>query len=165
MGNTKRTRRTFGSIRQLRPKSFQARYTGPDGQVHKGRKPFPTRAKAEAFLAKQLTDINNDTWNPFEEDTGSAKAKPPTVEEYFDEWLKKQTITPRTRSDYRTLFDRHLSPTFGPIPVKFVTAAMFDDWYDRTLVDEPTTRAHAYRLLRSVFAEATRNKLIKENPV
>ncbi len=51
MANSKGTKARFGSIRALPSGRYQARYTGPDGLLHKAPFTFDTKGDAETWLA------------------------------------------------------------------------------------------------------------------
>jgi integrase len=57
-------------------------------------------------------------------------------------------------------------PTFGPKQLRSITPDMVDRWYEHTAVDTPTTRAHCYSLLKTIFESARtgRERLIEVNP-
>ena len=53
-------KRGFGSIRKLPSGAFQARYTGPDGAVHKAAHTFQTKGDADAWLARQCSTSSGE---------------------------------------------------------------------------------------------------------
>jgi hypothetical protein len=48
-----RRRRSFGTVRHLRSKNYQASYVGPDGQRHNAGHTFVVKTEAEAWLANE----------------------------------------------------------------------------------------------------------------
>ena len=62
------------------------------------------------------------------------------------------------------MLDAKLLPTFGDIALKDITADLVDDWYYRLGDEAPTSRAHAYGLLRTILADAVQRRLITYNP-
>ena len=160
MANRKGTRSGFGSIRKLPSGRFQARYTGPDEAMHKAPFTFDTKKDAEGWLAKVRASILNETWMP----AGAAGSKLLTFGAWSEEWLRNRTLAERTRADYRALLDGHILPTFEKVPLKYVTAEAVDEWYGQTAVEHPTTRAHAYGLLRTILGTAVNRRHITYNP-
>lgn len=162
MANKQGRKSTFGSTRQLPSGRWQARYTGPDGQVHKAHTTFDTKGDAEAWLSTVRADIVRETWRP---GSGPGKVRALTFGEYAEAWLKGRTVrgkplADRTREHYRALLDAYILPTFGPTPLKFITPEQVDHWYAVTAVGKPTTQAHAYSLLRTILGTAVDRGLV-----
>ena len=88
-----------------------------------------------------------------------------TVREFAVAWLGHRDLEDRTREHYHQLLRDHVFPTFGTRPVPAVTPAEVRTWHaalgKRT---EPTARAHAYALLRTVMNTAVAADLIPANP-
>lgn len=160
MPNTKGTRKRFGSIRSLPSGKYQARYTGPDGIVHKAPMTFETMGDADTWLATVRADIVRDAWNP----NAAGKPRAMTFGTYADKWLIGRRLEARTRAHYRDLLDRQILPTFSPVPLRHITPDLISEWYATTAVDRPTLRAHAYGLLRTILGQAERDDLIPRNP-
>lgn len=154
--------RGFGWIRRLPSKRLQASYAGPDLQRHTAPHTFEARLDAEAWLAGEHRLIAAGAWTPPK--TRKAAAAVETLGAYSDAWLADRGLKPRTRAHYRNLLDRHLLPTLGPLPVRSITPAAVRSWYALTAPDTPTTRAHAYSLLRAILATAVTDELIPANP-
>jgi len=57
-----RTKRSFGAIRRLPSKRYQAKYTGPDGLWHLAPETFTTRMDAEGWLSSERRLIEWDQW-------------------------------------------------------------------------------------------------------
>lgn len=165
--NQRRTRTKFGSTRKLPSGRWQARYTGPDGLPHKAHTTFDTKGDAEEWLAAVRTDIVRERWTP----RGTADgARALTFGDYSESWLagrriKGKPLAARTREHYRSLLDAHILPTFGPMPLRYITPEMVDEWYAITAPSQPTTQAHAYSLLRTILGTAVdRNLIVTANP-
>ncbi len=62
------------------------------------------------------------------------------------------------------MLDAKLLPTFADIALKHITADLVDDWYYRLGHAAPTSRAHAYGLLRTILGDAVQRRLITHNP-
>jgi integrase len=165
-----RERRAFGRLRRLPSGRYQAAYQGPDGNLHTARATFGARDDAESWLADRRKEIDRELWNP-----GAAKAakKKPSITfaTYADRWVdtrrvKGRPLRPRTKAHYKKLLKQHILPTFGPKQLRSITPDMVDRWYERTAVGTPTTRAHCYSLLKTIFESARtgRERLIEINP-
>jgi integrase len=145
VANSSGRRAAFGNTRRLPSRRYQARYTGPDGQLHTAPTTFDTKGDAEAWLATKRADIVRDSWVP------DTRGKAITFGVYSDAWLdgrrvKGKPLAARTRAHYRTLLDAHILPTFKNVQLRHITPEMVDDWYAVTAVGRPTLQAHAYAL-------------------
>jgi integrase len=165
-----RERRSFGRLRRLPSGRYQAIYQAPDGKLHTAKATFGARDDAESWLADRRKEIDRDLWNP-----GAAKAakKKPSITfaTYADRWIdtrrvKGRPLRPRTKAHYKKLLKQHILPTFGPKQLRSITPDMVDRWYEHTAVDTPTTRAHCYSLLKTIFESARtgRERIIEANP-
>ncbi len=155
-----RAKRSFGGIRRLPSKRYQANYTGPDAQLHNAPHTFDTREDAEAWLAGVRRQISAGEWTP----KGAKKRAILTFGSYAETWLERRTLKPRTRSHYRSLLDKHLLPTFGPMSLKAIDADDIGAWYAAMGNRTPTLRAHAYGLLRTILLGALHDRHIDHNP-
>src|SRR5680860_1080229 len=160
MANKKGTKARFGSTRRLPPGRVQARYAGPDGLAHKAPFTFDTEGDAETWLSTIRADIVRDAWNP----NSTGKHRSLTFGAYADRWLIARTLEARTREHYRALLDGQILPTFKAVPLRHVTPDLVREWHATTAIDTPTTRAHAYGLLRSILGQAEKDQLIVRNP-
>lgn len=167
MANKKGSRARFGSLRTLPSGRIQARYTGPDGQVHKAPFTFDTEGDAETWLSTVRADIVREKWSSA---SAGAGRKSLTFGEYSAAWLKGRRVkgkplAARTSAHYRKLLDAHILPTFKDVPLRFISPDMVDDWYAVTATGTPTIQAHAYALLRTILGTAVdRGLIITANP-
>jgi len=160
-GNSRGRRQSFGSIRRLPSKRYQARYTGPDGKTRTAPVTFQTKTDANAWLATQHSDITRQLWLP------ETSRRAPTVSEAADLWIgrgRREPLKPRTAEHYRELLRRFIEPTLGDLPVTALSTATVDRWYASLSKDTPTYRAHAYALLKSVMGYAVSKRYITANP-
>jgi integrase len=160
MANKKGHKARFGNLRTLPSGRIQARYTGPDGRQHKAPMTFDTEGDADTWLSTVRADIVRDAWDPAK--VGHRKLL--TFGTYADKWLAGRRLEARTREHYRQLLDKHILPTFSAVALKHITPDMVREWYATTALDTPTTRAHAYGLLRTVLGQAERDDVIGKNP-
>ena len=161
MATNKRRKRSFGGIRRLPSGRYQANYTGPDTVLHKAPSTFDTRDDAEAWLVDVRRAISRGEWSP---DPATKRARPLTFEDYASRWLERRTLKPRTRSHYRNLIDQHLSPTFGRMALRSITAEDVATWHHQLGEARPTLRAHCYGLMRTILGSALQDRLIEHNP-
>jgi len=154
-----RSRRSFGKVRKLPSGRWQASYVEPDG-VKRFTAPhtFDTKGDAETWLTTVRADMVRGLWKP------PTTEKPVTFDEYATAWLAGRTLKPRTRDHYSKLIASRLSPTFGDVAVKTITPDMVRRWHTAQGDGQPTSRAHAYGLLRSILATAVYDGLLPSNP-
>ncbi|WP_035780026.1 tyrosine-type recombinase/integrase [Arthrobacter sp. H14] len=155
----KRHRRSFGAIRKLPSKRFQATYTGPDLTKHTAPSTFETREDAEGWLAGVRRKIQNDEWTP-----RPVRKTARTFGDYADTWLRERTLAPRTRAHYNWLLQTRILPTFATVPLKAITGPFVREWHSTMGTSTPTLRSHAYGLLRTILAGAVEDELIAANP-
>jgi integrase len=159
------TRRSFGYIRRLPSKRYQASYIGPDLERHAAPDTFETKMDAEGWLRDERKIVNSGEWMPPKGRAAAARAaQPPTLGEYAASWLDSRTLRPRTRAHYAALLDRHLLPDLGRYPVNAITPVMVRNWHAGLDPKTPTYRAHAYSLLKSILNTAVSAQLIMINP-
>jgi len=168
-------RRGFGRLRQFRSGRWKASYTH-DGELYEAPNTFSARIDAEAWLTDRRREIDNDLWLPppaadqRKKAAAAKKAAAVKFGDYAKQWLATRTVRgrelrPRTREHYEKLLENHIYPTFKNKPLRDITIAAVDKWYATTLPKNPTMRAHAYSLLRTILETArTRDRLIPDNP-
>jgi integrase len=151
-------RRKFGKVRRLPSGRWQASYVGPYDRRYVAEHTFDTEGDADTWLTTIRADMVRGLWTP------PTDAKPTNFDEYATAWLAGRTLKPRTRDHYRRLLDARLLPTFGDQPVKAITADLIRRWHADQGDEQPTMRAHAYGLLRSILATAVHDGLLAANP-
>lgn len=83
---------------------------------------------------------------------------------YAKQWMAHRPLKDRTRAHYQTLLDQHLVPAFGPLPVSSITSDDVRAWHTKFGNKTPTTRSHAYGLLRTILGTAASDGKISLNP-
>jgi integrase len=156
-----RTKGTFGTVEQLPGGHYRARYTGPDGRRHKAPTLFLTLKDARGWLSLQQADIIRKAWAPPEVVPKPIKM---TFAEYADKWMANRQLKERTREHYDMLLGQHLLKAFGPWPLSSITADDVRAWHAKFGADRPTTRAHAYGLLRTILGTALSDGKVSVNP-
>ena len=117
---------------------------------------FDTKLDAQAWLATIRADLVRGAWLPADHST--------TFGNYAATWLEHRTLKPRTRAHYRSILEAHILPTFATIPIRRLSPAVVREWYARTAITTPTTRAHAYMLLKTICSTAVADDLLPANP-
>jgi integrase len=159
---------SVGDVRKLPSGRWQARYTYPDKVRRPAGFTFLTKRDATEWLSARHTDVirAGDEWPRL-----LATPKAGLVfSEYARGWIARREVKGRpiaewTRVRYVSLFEKHLNPSFGQLPLTSITRELVQQWYSGLLTDHPTTRAHAYSLLRAIFRTAARERLVPESPV
>lgn len=167
-----RQRRGFGRIRQFKSGRWQASYTGPDGRVYIAPETFAAKIDAEGWLTDRRREIDRELWSPpatVEQKRAKQKASA-KFGDYATKWVETRTVKgrplrPRTREHYESLLETHIYPTFRNKVVRDISMESIDRWYAKVAPSAPTTRAHAYGLLRTILETARkRDRLIEINP-
>ena len=157
--------RSFGSIRKLPSKKFQARYVGPDLARHAAPTTFTAKIDAEAWLAAERRLIERDEWTP---PTTRAEEKVTgglTLKVYADRW-HDETVNrhkPRTRALNRGYLDNVILPGLGDHRLKALKVSDIREWF-AGLEDYPTRNANAYSLLRTILNQAVDDEILDANP-
>lgn len=87
-----------------------------------------------------------------------------TLDEYADNFPSTRELKPRTRLEYRRLYDGKIKDTFGDVDLARISPAMVRQWYGTLDPEHRTRRAHAYSLLRTILNAAIADDLITTNP-
>lgn len=163
--------RSFGMLRKLPSKRWQASYTGPDGARHTAPATFVAKMDAEAWLAAERRRTEADDWAAPKERQAAARAATAAeqaaqvpLSRYADSWLADRDLKPRTRALYRTLLDRQILPTLGDLPVAELTPALVRDWHAHLDPTKARLRAHGYALLKAICATAVVDELLPASP-
>jgi integrase len=152
-------KRDFGTVRQLKSGSWQARYRGPDGLLRPAPHTFERKRDAQLFLSKVEADMARDDW--YDPSAGQM-----TVMEFGRSWLAERRLADTTRERYEVAFRVQVLPTFGNLAVNKVREADVRRWRAE-LLDGGTGEASvakAYRLLRAIMSTAVDDGLIRRNP-
>ena len=164
-----RTKRSFGTIRRLPSKMYQASYIGPDMARHNAPGTFTARADAEGWIAVERRLIEWDEWMP----PALRRAKQlhddtQTLRTYADTWLPERTavrgLKPKTVSEYQRYLDRLIYPTLGDLRLKDITPAAVRAWIGKLNARTPRINEHAYALWKTILATAVQDELLDRNP-
>jgi integrase len=156
-------RRSFGQLRRLPSRRWQAFYTGPDTALHYAPSTFDTKMDAEAWLVDERRIVASGSWAA-PADRHHVQVTSVTLNSYAPAWLADRPLKPRTREHYQSLLDRQILPGLGDKPLRALTPVRIRSWHAELGTKTPTLRAHAYGLLRTILATAQHDGLIAANP-
>jgi integrase len=157
------SRRSFGQLRRLPSRRWQAFYTGPDTALHYAPYTFQAKVDAESWLTDERRLLATGAWTPPSQRVALMN-KSPTVADYAGPWLADRPLKPRTRDHYQHLLDRLILPRLGDRPLRALTPVVIRAWHAELGSKTPTLRAHAYGLLRTILGSAVHDGLITANP-
>ena len=149
----KRRPQGSGSVRQLTSRRWQARYRDGD-QLKSAPVTFDTRLDAEAWLADYADGVA----------VAPVKRDDPTLRAYSEGWLAGRDLKPRTRSLYQDLLEGLVLPELGGLRLSRITPTRVRAWHVALGSGQPTQRAHAYSLLRTIMGTAVADDLLNANP-
>jgi integrase len=158
-GNSKGRKQRFGSIRKLASGRWQARYTGPDGQIRNAPMTFAIKRDAAEWLVETEAELLRGDW--IDPDAGKL-----SLDEYTERWVRERDLKPRSREEYERILRLHICEFLGERALNSITSQHIRTWRsDRLAADvgKPTV-AKAYRILHAVFATAVDDDLIRKNP-
>lgn len=160
MAKRKRSRRSFGAIRELPSGNFQASFVHPiSGRRVLAPYTFTTKFDADSWLSvERARIIKGDFAAP------QKKSTPLTFGEFAPAWLADRDLTAGTRAGYESILDNWLLPTFKDMPLTSITKHDVDEWHRQAGNRYPTARANAYTLLNSAMRAALERDLIAVNP-
>lgn len=169
-----RKKRSFGGLRKLPSGRWQANYTAPDGLIYKAPRTFAAEDDAIGWLNAERRLIDMDLWTS-PADRAQADEQPAavlTLGEYAARWIDHRHLKESTRHLYRGMFDQHIAPTLGALPLAEVAPDRIRVWF-ADLRDTPgpnrtstgkTRNARVYALLRTILGTAVDDGLIGANP-
>ena len=159
-------RSSWGTIRKLPSKKFQASYLGPDQRRHKAPTTFTTKTLARLWLDEQRLAIEKGIW--VEKQT--APSVPDTLKSFAESHIRLQTnargqhLRKNTKDTYTRLLALHLVE-FHEIPINKISKRQVDEWWHKKVqTGISTTASKAYKLLHAVLKRAVADGLIAENP-
>jgi hypothetical protein len=153
--------RRFGLIRRLPSGRYQASYLGPDGQRKYAPETFARKSEAEQFLSLTEVQLLRGDWT--DPDRGKMK-----LGDYGTTWIaQRPNLRIRTRELYAWLFDKHIEPGLGTVPLGKLSTSLVREWRAGLIasgVSESMT-AKAYRLLRAILMTAVEeDDILPRNP-
>lgn len=154
-------RRRFGSIRRRESGRYQVRYPGPDGVPRAAPETFARKSEAERYLTLVEGQMLRGEW--IDPERGKV-----TLTDYGTRWIaQRPNLRPSTIGLYTSLFNRHIVPHIGGVPIGRLTTPMVREWR-ATLLGKGVSvgiAAKAYRLLRAILMTAVKeDEMIRVNP-
>lgn len=136
--------------------AWRVQYRSPDGRG-RTKQGFRTKAEAEAWSAKNATDIHAGQWRA---PTKTAI----TVGELGDRWLAMQThLKPSTMRTTEQSWRVHVRPKWGDVSIMGVRPSDVQEWVAGIDRAAATVR-HAHACLAQVLDLAVLDGLLKANP-
>ncbi|WP_205878805.1 hypothetical protein [Mycobacterium camsae] len=90
---------------------------------------------------------------------------PPTAfGDYSQAWLEQRPICGRTRAHYWGLLKKHILLAFATTTLRDISPDAVANWYAVTATSTPTTRVHAYSVLRTIMQDALACNMIDTSP-
>ena len=161
---TTKPRRSWGKVRRLPSKAWQASYVY-GGQRYTGPQTYSTKGAAEAWLASEKSKIDREVWR------APSALRAEAFGEYAEVWLSQRRtrkgteLRPRTREWYAEMLSRGLTG-FNGSRLADISPAMVRAWHAKRTRDSGATQAGGEaRLLRAVLNTALRDGLVPVNPV
>ncbi len=159
-------RSSWGTIRRLPSKKYQASYLGPDKKRHNAPTTFTTKTQARLWLDEQRLSIEKGTWAQKQ----VPQSPPEIFKSYAERHIKLQTnaqgqlLRKNTQDTYMRLLGLHLTE-FHDQPLNKISKRQIDEWWQKKVrTGKATTASKAYKLLHSVLKRAVADGLIPENP-
>jgi integrase len=142
--------------RPNRPKPWEARWRGPDGQSRS--QSFARKVDAQRFLATVEADKLRGTYV----DPSAGRV---TFETFAQTWLASQTSDVSTRVAVESRVRNHLLPTFGSTELRAIRPSHVQAWLKgRTDVCAPSFVRVLLANLSSILGAAAEDGLIARNP-
>jgi integrase len=160
-----RKRRSFGKLRQLPSRRWQASYAGPDLQRHVAPFTFDGKRYAEKWLENERQLIEREEWAPPAVRAAAKRRQDAlTVQAYAEQWLRTRKLRASTLRDYQHLADDVIMPGLGAKSMSKLTRADVRQWWAELDPSRPRTNAKAYSLLRTILGTAVDEEEIAINP-
>lgn len=163
------SRNSWGAIRKLPSKRFQASFVGPDGERHSAPDTFVTKSEAAFWLAQTRVAINDGAWAP-EEVAADVPDSAPVFEAYALRHITLQTnrkgelLRESTKAVYRRILKTNLKP-FLNMKVDEITKGKIQEWYASFVASgKKTSASKAYKLLSATLKRAVDDEIITKNP-
>jgi integrase len=163
------TRRTFGYVRKLPSKRYQASYLGANGVRFNAPYTFNTKSDANSWLAVEESALRKGTWTD-----PTAEATPDGSVVTFETYAKRHIAIQTTRDGLllrkstQALYARLLATkltTFHSKTLTEIKSAEVAEWWAKSIAGgKVTSTSKAYKLLSSVMKRAVEEGLLVVNP-
>ena len=159
---------SWGHIRKLPSKRYQASYIGPDMQRHNAPETFSTKLAAQGWLAAERKLVESDAWaSPAAREEAKARAAEPsmTVGEYAEGWMKRAGhLRATTRNQYARHLRLRIIPGLGDVPLDELDRQRVVEWWNKLDHANERTCDLTYSLLRTILYGSVDDGLIASNP-
>lgn len=135
-----------GAVRQLKSGKWQARWRDEEGRLRPAPTTFDTKLDAESWL-------DAEPW--LDPDGVDVVRLDPLLRDFAETWLAARDLKPRTRAEYRRMLDQRILPPLGGLRLSRLTSARVRAWFAALDPKKPTSRAHAYSLLKAILTTGT----------
>jgi integrase len=163
------TRRTFGYVRKLPSKKYQASYLGANGIRFNAPYTFNTKSDANSWLAVEESMLRKGTWtDPTAEATPDGSVV--TFEAYAKRHITIQTtrdgllLRKSTQALYARLLETKLTAFHSKTLTEIKSAEVAEWWAKSIAGGKVTSTSKAYKLLSSVMKRAVEEGLLVVNP-
>jgi len=155
-----RARRSFGAIRRLPSRRWQASVIGTDLKRHQAPCTFATKTDAEGWLAAERRLLDAGQWTPPPQRADSKADDELTLSAWASQWMADRQLRETTRDGYERLLKNHIEGPLGDLPLTALTKARIRTWYLQLDPSTPRARAKAYSLLRTIINGAIEAELM-----
>jgi integrase len=156
-----RSRRSWGSVRQIDGGRYQARYLDPETRhVVPAPHTFVSKSAADRWLARKRTELEAGT--AADGRTGNR----PLAEWWQGYWRSVQSHKARTKVAYATSWRLRVSPRFGSMPVRRIKPSHIDEWIaDMSERGVSASKViEATGVLKRMLDRVVRDRVIPANP-
>lgn len=168
------SRRSFGHIRKLPSRKFQASFVGPNGERVNAPHTFLTKGDASAWLSseevKQSKGIPRLEVAAVTTPTPALAKAHPIFETYVESHIRLQTsssgslLRESTKNLYRRLLRVNLRVFWG-LPIDEITSSQISEWWASCAWSgKKTSASKAYKLLSASMRRAVGERWLKANP-
>ena len=157
--------RSWGWLRRLPSRRWQASYLGDDGRRHTAPRTFTAKIDAEGWLAAERRLLERDNWTPPGVRKAQKKAAVLTLADYAAQWISHRPLKPRTpHRVHRPGASAHRRLADGEAALADLTPEAVRMWYSDLGTTTPTRNSHAYGLLHAILETAVKDGLLQSNP-
>jgi hypothetical protein len=121
-------RASFGNVRQLTSGRWQARYPTEDGTPVNAPRTFDTSAEAREYITQVSADRSRHVYTDH-------RLGERTLFDFGQAWLdnggSRGRLAVKTSELYQDLFNRHIAPTIGKLPVGKISPSVVRNWHTR----------------------------------
>lgn len=163
------TRKSWGAIRRLPSKRYQASFIGPDEIRHLAPDTFKTKTEASEWLSQMRSDIRDGLWQPKEKVT-EPLSETPRFKDFALRHIALQTnrngelLRESTKAMYRRILMSHLVE-FHELTLDSISKPKIQEWYANLVgTGKRTTASKAYKVLSATLRRAEDDGHIRANP-